>query len=95
MGCYRYEILCDDHTLNESTIQNIARQLVAALNYLHMNRVIHRDMKPQNILLTGDGTVKLCDFGFARHMNGNTSMLTSIKGVCTIIHDYTHSIIPL
>ncbi len=37
-------------------------------------------MKPQNILVGCDGTIKLCDFGFARVMSCNTMVLTSIKG---------------
>lgn len=61
-------------------MQKIAKQLVQALYYLHSNRVIHRDMKPQNILVGAHGRVKLCDFGFARAMSSNTVVLTSIKG---------------
>lgn len=57
----------------------MACQLVSALYYLHANRILHRDMKPQNILLGQDGVVKLCDFGFARVMGWNTLVLTSIK----------------
>lgn len=37
-------------------------------------------MKPQNILISSNGVIKLCDFGFARHMSYNTQVLTSIKG---------------
>ena len=75
-----YEILEDDRCLPEPVVQKIAKQLAKALHYLHSNRIIHRDMKPQNILIGRNGTVKLCDFGFARAMSCNTMVLTSIKG---------------
>eukprot|EP00754_Rhynchopus_humris_P018270 Rhum_TRINITY_DN14598_c20_g1::Rhum_TRINITY_DN14598_c20_g1_i1::g.100932::m.100932/K06228/FU; fused len=75
-----YEILEDDRCLPEHIVQKIAKELTQALYYLHSNRIIHRDMKPQNILIGRNGTVKLCDFGFARAMSCNTMVLTSIKG---------------
>ena len=75
-----FEILEVDSSLSEEVVRTIAKQLVAALHYLHSNRIIHRDMKPQNILIAADGTVKLCDFGFARAMSQDTFVLTSIKG---------------
>uniref|UniRef100_A0A3B5LEQ6 non-specific serine/threonine protein kinase n=1 Tax=Xiphophorus couchianus TaxID=32473 RepID=A0A3B5LEQ6_9TELE len=61
-------------------VREIACQLVSALYYLHSHRILHRDMKPQNILLGKSGEVKLCDFGFARAMSVSTLVLTSIKG---------------
>ncbi|XP_071789845.1 serine/threonine-protein kinase 36-like isoform X2 [Asterias amurensis] len=64
----------------EKEVQVIAAQLVSALHYLHSHRILHKDMKPQNILLGKGGIVKLCDFGFARAMSLNTLVLTSIKG---------------
>lgn len=75
-----FEILEDDKCLPEDEVQKIAKQLVRALHYLHSNRIIHRDMKPQNILICAGGIVKLCDFGFARAMSNNTVVLRSIKG---------------
>ncbi|KAK9841899.1 hypothetical protein WJX84_008698, partial [Apatococcus fuscideae] len=75
-----FEILEDDRDLPEEVVQGIAKQLVRALDYLHSNRIIHRDMKPQNILIGANGVVQLCDFGFARAMSCNTMVLTSIKG---------------
>ncbi|CAH8496778.1 unnamed protein product [Schistosoma turkestanicum] len=75
-----FQIIEDDGRLSEETVRSVACQLVSALYYLHANRILHRDMKPQNILLGQDGVVKLCDFGFARVMGWNTLVLTSIKG---------------
>uniref|UniRef100_A0A4W4FZ47 non-specific serine/threonine protein kinase n=1 Tax=Electrophorus electricus TaxID=8005 RepID=A0A4W4FZ47_ELEEL len=75
-----FQILEDDGCLPESQVREIACQLVSALYYLHSHRILHRDMKPQNILLGKGGVVKLCDFGFARAMSVSTLVLTSIKG---------------
>lgn len=75
-----YDILEDDKQLPAKEVQKIAKQLIQALHYLHSNRIIHRDMKPQNILIGQNGAVKLADFGFARSMSYNTIVLTSIKG---------------
>ncbi|KAM1596110.1 hypothetical protein ACFX10_002308 [Malus domestica] len=75
-----FEILEDDKCLPEEQVQAIAKQLVRALHYLHSNRIIHRDMKPQNVLIGAGSIVKLCDFGFARAMSTNTVVLRSIKG---------------
>ena len=75
-----FEVLEDDKRMPEDEVRSIAKQLVRALHYLHSNRIIHRDMKPQNILIGAQGQVKLCDFGFARAMSQNTMVLTSIKG---------------
>ncbi|XP_076388520.1 STKc_STK36 domain-containing protein fused isoform X1 [Megachile rotundata] len=75
-----YEILGKAGRLSEQRAQVIACDLVSALYYLHSNRVLHRDLKPQNVLLESNGVAKLCDFGFARSMSTGTHVLTSIKG---------------
>ena len=48
---------------------SIIWQILQAINYCHVHNCIHRDVKPENVLLTKDGVVKVCDFGFARHLS--------------------------
>ena len=64
----------------EHLMQSIACQVLSALFYLHSRRILHRDLKPQNILIFPGGVVKLCDFGFSRVMSPDTVLLNSVKG---------------
>jgi len=50
----------------------ITLRILAALNHAHANGVIHRDIKPQNILVHADGHIKVADFGIATRMNSET-----------------------
>ncbi|KAM0671203.1 cyclin-dependent protein kinase [Ordospora colligata] len=47
---------------------NLIAQLACGIDYLHKMNVIHRDIKPQNILVTHDGVLKIADFGLSRNM---------------------------
>lgn len=59
-----------------------AKQLADALNYLHLQNppIIYRDMKPANVMLKPEGTVKLIDFGIAREYKGTNQADTAILG---------------
>jgi len=43
----------------------LAKQIAVAMNYLHNQKILHCDLKSQNILVKDDWTIKLCDFGLA------------------------------
>jgi len=52
--------------LSEDGVREIMRDVLNGLEYMHYQRIVHRDIKPDNLLRSGDGTVKLGDFGEAK-----------------------------
>lgn len=58
--------------LNDQEILKISMSIAQALDHAHLNHIIHRDIKPQNILMTYDGKIKVADFGIARVASDKT-----------------------
>ena len=57
-------------------IQNIMRQILNGVAYMHAKNVFHRDLKPQNILISNQGDIKIADFGLGRVVGGKLETMS-------------------
>ncbi|MBI2890471.1 MAG: protein kinase [Nitrospirae bacterium] len=58
----------------------VARQLCQGLGYAHSRKIIHRDIKPGNVMITSDRIVKIMDFGLAKKLGGGASTKSEVMG---------------
>lgn len=73
---------CDEHRLNITQRLQLFRQVCAAVQYAHQRLVIHRDIKPNNILVGEDGAPKLLDFGIAKLLDPTgASQVTTMQAM--------------
>jgi len=82
--------------LSFPVIKTITRDLFSALHHCHSNGLLHRDIKPGNLLLSSSGIIKLCDFGLAKPFpsaEASDSSLPSVdptdqgtRGLCTLYY---------
>ena len=70
----------DSDFFTEKEIQKLARDIIRGLDYIHRKSIIHRDIKPQNIMLDERGLVKIGDFGSAEKLNSDDDTFTDSKG---------------
>ncbi len=66
--------------LNEKEVQHIIHQLVSAMQYLDSIQILHRDIKPDNLLLTKNHTLKMIDFGFSTENRLSNELYSTICG---------------
>ena len=66
------EIIVEDGALSWKWAVKVAMQIASALEMAHRNNIIHRDIKPHNIIITEDGVAKVTDFGIAKAVSNST-----------------------
>ncbi|HET9180578.1 MAG TPA: serine/threonine-protein kinase [Candidatus Angelobacter sp.] len=72
-GTTLHELLAEQHILPTEDVIQYSRQICKGLDYAHFHGIVHRDVKPANIMITANGTVKIMDFGIAKAGGSMTS----------------------
>lgn len=80
-GVTLQEYIKNNKKLNAQQAVNLSIQIAQGIEAAHNNNTVHRDIKPQNIIITNDGRAKVTDFGIARASNVNTITMATIGSV--------------
>ncbi len=81
------DVIREKGRLHPAVAVQITIRILSALQHAHQNGIIHRDIKPQNILVHADGHIKVADFGIARMANSST--LTKGDSVMGSVHYFS------
>jgi len=88
-GSVLSDIIKEEGALDPRRAVSIAKQIAAALSVAHKNQIIHRDVKPHNILITADGVAKITDFGIAKAMTSSTMTANQTGTIMGSVHYFS------
>ena len=83
------DIIKEEGPLDPYRAADIAKQVASALSMAHKHQLIHRDVKPHNIMITQDGTAKITDFGIAKAVTGGTLVGEQQEAVMGSVHYFS------
>ncbi|MDT0274379.1 Stk1 family PASTA domain-containing Ser/Thr kinase [Blastococcus goldschmidtiae] len=75
------DVLRREGALSPERAMTLAADISGALDFSHRNGIVHRDVKPGNVMITPQGTVKVMDFGIARAVSDSAATMTSTAAV--------------
>jgi len=75
------DVLKDEGVMDVKAAMSFAADICAALDFSHRNGIVHRDVKPGNVMITPSGAVKVMDFGIARAVSDSSVTMTSTAAV--------------
>ncbi|WP_333770877.1 Stk1 family PASTA domain-containing Ser/Thr kinase [Streptomyces sp. IBSBF 2435] len=84
-GCTLRDVLRERGALSPRTALDILEPVLAALGAAHRAGLVHRDMKPENVLIGDDGRVKVADFGLVRTVDTQTSVSGALLGTVSYL----------
>jgi eukaryotic-like serine/threonine-protein kinase len=83
------ELIKEEAPMDYKRVVELTRQIASGLSVAHKHNIIHRDVKPHNILITEDGVAKITDFGIAKAMKSTTIVDQTAEAIMGSVHYFS------
>jgi eukaryotic-like serine/threonine-protein kinase len=83
------ELIKEEAPMDYKRVVELTRQIAAGLSVAHKHNIIHRDVKPHNILITEDGVAKITDFGIAKAVKTTTIVDQTAEAIMGSVHYFS------
>jgi 5'-AMP-activated protein kinase catalytic alpha subunit len=72
-----FDYIVNNAKIDENEACHIFQQIISGIEYVHKLNIVHRDMKPENLLIDNEKTIKIVDFGLSNTFNDNELLKTA------------------